>query len=232
MVQNAVFAAVEIHTQTATLNEAHPEWNIGIGIGINSGDMVMGAMGSEERMDFTILGDTVNLGARLCSHAARGQTLLSEAARREIEGIAWIQTKRLEPIQVKGKAQPIQIYEVVGAQPKAKKRGYSRAEVRWPCTLRTADRSIETELRDISAGGALIYCQDSLELNETLQMVIKLPDGKSLTLTIEVVWSDFSDDNTPRRFGARFTEISEEDRRYLLDVISQVRDKIMGLPKD
>ena len=225
MVQNAVLAAVEIHTQTAALNEAHPEWDIGIGIGINTGEMVMGAMGSEDRMDFTILGDTVNLGARLCSQAARGQTLLSEAARREIEGIAWIQTKKLEPIRVKGKSQPILIYEIVGAQPKAKERRYDRAEVRWPCTLRAEDKSVEAELRDISAGGALVHCEDSLELSETLQMVIKPPDGKSLALTIEVVWSDFTEDDTPRRFGARFIEISEEDRRYLLDVISQLRDR-------
>ena len=224
MVQNAVLAAVEIHTQTAALNEAHPEWNIGIGIGINTGDMVMGAMGSEDRMDFTILGDTVNLGARLCSHAARGQTLLSEPALREIEGIAWIQTAKLEPIQVKGKSEPIPIYEVAGAQPKARERRYARAEVKWPCTLRTEDKSTEAELRDISAGGALICCQDSLELNQALQMVFEPPDKKSLEITIEVVWSDLADDNTPRRFGARFIEISDRDRRYLLDVISQLRD--------
>ena len=225
MVLNAVLAAVEIHTQTAALNEAHPEWNIGIGIGINTGDMVMGAMGSEDRMDYTILGDTVNLGARLCSHAARGQTLISEASLREIEGIAWIQTARLEPIQVKGKSEPILIYEVAGAQPKPKERRYTRAEVRWPCTLRAEDKSIEAELRDISAGGALVYCQDLLEVKENLQMAIRPPNGKSLALTIEVVWSDFTDDNTARRFGARFIEISEQDRRYLLDVISQLRDR-------
>jgi c-di-GMP-binding flagellar brake protein YcgR len=90
--------------------------------------------------------------------------------------------------------------------------------------LGDAVKPIKAELRDISAGGALFYCQDSLELNETLQMVIKPPDGDSLEITIELVWSDFTDDNTPRTFGARFIEISEQDRRYLLDVISQLRD--------
>jgi len=223
MVQNALVAAVEIHTQTAALNQAHPGWDIGIGIGINIGDMVMGAVGSEDRMDYTILGDTVNLGARLCSHANRGQTLLSEAARNEIEGIEWIQTAKLEPIQVKGKSEPIEIYEVLGAQPRPKKRRYPRAEVRWPCALRTADRSIEAELRDISAGGALISCPDPVELNETFQMIVKAPDRKPLSIAIEVVWSDSAGENKPPRFGGRFGEIPEGDRQFLLDVISRLR---------
>jgi len=224
MVQNAVRAAVEIKTQTAALNEAYPEWDIGIGIGVNTGELVMGAMGSEERMDFTILGDTVNLGARLCSHAARGQILLSEAAYREIEDIAWIQTDKLEPIRVKGKSQPIQVYEVVGVQPKPEERRYPRVEVRWPCTLQTVAKSIGAELRDISVGGALIYCQDQIRLDETFQLVIKAPNGKSLAIAIEAVWSDFDDGDKPDRFGSRFTESSEEERRFLLEVIPQLRE--------
>jgi len=84
--------------------------------------------------------------------------------------------------------------------------------------------TIKAELRDISSGGALIYCQDQLELDESLQIVIKAPDGKSLAITIAVVWSDYNDENKPYGFGARFIKISEEDRRLLLEVISQLRD--------
>ncbi len=225
MVQNAVLAATEIHTQTAALNEAHPEWNIGIGIGINTGEMVMGAMGSEERMDYTILGDTVNLGSRLCSQAARGQTLLSEASYGEIEGIEWIQTARLEPIRVKGKSRPIEVYEIVGVQPTAEKRRHYRVPTAWPCTLSAAHGSLHAEVRDISAGGALISCHDKLKVDEPLEMTITSPDGKSLMASIEVAWSDIGDGETPHRFGVRFSHISEEDRRFILQKVSHLRDE-------
>jgi adenylate cyclase len=224
MVQNAVLAAAEIQTQTTTLNEAHPEWDIGIGIGINTGDMVMGAMGSEDRMDFTILGDAVNLGARLCTHAARGQTLLSETAHSEIEEIEWIQTTKLEPISVKGKSRPINIYEIVGVQPKPEQRRiYPRAKLVWPCTLRSADKSIVAEIHNISVGGALIYHRDPLKLDETLQMEIKTPDGRPLAVTIEAAWMDSRTDGTPHMFGARFITISDKEHQFLLETISYIR---------
>ena len=226
MVQNAILAAVEIITQIEAQNVKHPEWNIDVGIGINTGEMVMGAMGSEDRMDYTILGDTVNLGARLCSNAARGQILLSEAAYNEIENISWIKATKLEPIQVKGKSQPIQIYEVAGAQPKTKKRRYQRAEVSWPCTLESDTGIIKAEIKNISVSGILIACQDPPELDESPKVVIKIPDKRSLAGKIEVIWSNINDSNKdemPREFGARFTVISDEDRRLLLELISDLR---------
>ena len=188
--------------------------------------MVMGAMGSEDRMDYTILGDAVNLGARLCSNAARRQILLSEAAYNEIENISWIKTTKLEPIQVKGKSQPIQIYEVAGAQPKTKKGRYQRAEVSWPCTLESDTGIIKAEIKNISAGGILIACQDPPELDESAKVVIKIPDKRSLAVKIEVIWSNINNSNKdemPREFGARFTVISDEDRRLLLELISDLR---------
>ena len=79
MVLNACLCALEIQDAMAELGREHPDWGLAVGIGINAGEVIMGAMGSSNRMDYTVLGDAVNLAARLCSHAARGQTLLSAA---------------------------------------------------------------------------------------------------------------------------------------------------------
>lgn len=119
MVKNAVLCAADIHQSINDLNKTH-QWNIRVGIGINTGIMIMGAMGSEERMDYTILGDSVNLGSRLCSHAGPGETILSEYSYNYLktEDIKFFRSRFLsvikdEKIQVKGKSERIQIYKAM-----------------------------------------------------------------------------------------------------------------------
>tara|TARA_R110000868_G_scaffold408293_5_gene691024 strand:+ start:58247 stop:60022 length:1776 start_codon:yes stop_codon:yes gene_type:complete len=107
--QNAVQTAMRIQQQLPSmLNNEQAE--LAVGIGINSGEAVMGAMGSENRMDYTVLGNTVNLGARLCSAAAKHQILISNTVFINLE--RKIQVTELEKIQVKGIADSIQIFEV------------------------------------------------------------------------------------------------------------------------
>lgn len=83
-----------------------------IGIGINSGEVIVGNIGCEKQMDYTAIGDAVNLAARLCGAAVGGQILISENTYRIVAGR--IQADKLPPIQVKGKEEPIQIYQVTG----------------------------------------------------------------------------------------------------------------------
>jgi adenylate cyclase len=113
MVRNAAHCAQAIQEKVNELNNTFPEWPIRIGIGINTGEVIMGAMGSEERMDYTILGDPVNLGARLCSHAKGAETLVSANSYRYIADTPGIIARPLDAINVKGKAQPIPVYRLV-----------------------------------------------------------------------------------------------------------------------
>lgn len=107
--QKAVIAAAEIQREiTQYLGDAHKD--IAVGIGINAGDVVMGAMGSSNRMDYTVLGSNVNLGARLCSAAERGQILISDAVYMKLE--RRISAKSVDRIQMKGIEREINIYEV------------------------------------------------------------------------------------------------------------------------
>ncbi len=112
MVENAVKAAREIQRVIAGEGDAASREGLTLGIGINTGDMVMGAMGSQDRMDYTVIGDSVNLGARLCSAAKPGQILISEFSAQVLTGNAEFKLRKLDPLIIKGKQAPVQVYEL------------------------------------------------------------------------------------------------------------------------
>lgn len=82
------------------------------GVGINSGPAVIGNIGSTDRLDYTAIGDTVNLAARLESNAKPQQILISENTYERVKDL--FEITPLEPIKVKGKEKPVQIYQVEG----------------------------------------------------------------------------------------------------------------------
>ncbi len=83
---------------------------ISVGIGINRGEVVSGNIGSREMMDYTVIGDTVNLAARLCSSAKPGQTLVSDSVFIKTEKT--FNFKKLEPLSLKGKRKRVSIFLV------------------------------------------------------------------------------------------------------------------------
>ncbi|NDW47828.1 adenylate/guanylate cyclase domain-containing protein [Ruegeria sp. PrR005] len=102
----AVECSVGIAEAMVQLLEQHPEHGLHVGIGVASGEVVMGAMGARDRMDFTVLGSTVNLSARLCSKAAPDQVLVDRETR-DAAGLDGFVYDPLEPIALKGYAAPV-----------------------------------------------------------------------------------------------------------------------------
>lgn len=118
---NAVLAALAMQDALAGLNREFgarglPE--LTMGIGINSGDAVAGNLGSPERLNYTVIGDSVNLAARLEGLTKRlgpderilvsAETLLTARCR--------FRTRALGPTQVRGKAEPVEVYAVLGRE--------------------------------------------------------------------------------------------------------------------
>lgn len=85
---------------------------IGVGMGINTGDVVAGNMGSDQFADYTVIGDNVNLAARLEENARAGQLIISESTYEIVKDI--VEVKTLDPLKVKGKEKPIPVYEIIG----------------------------------------------------------------------------------------------------------------------
>lgn len=103
----AVSAALDIRDQTTPFNFLEP-----VQIGISQGIMRTGAYGGKSRRTYGVLGDEVNLAARLMQRAERGTILISESVIGDKLDHFTLQS--LSPIQFKGKAHPIQVFQVVG----------------------------------------------------------------------------------------------------------------------
>ncbi len=110
---NAVNAALEIQKMITELNRdaadrGHPQLHVGIGI--NTGVVTAGNIGSAKRLDYTVIGDAVNLSSRLCGQAPGGQVWLSESTAHEVSGA--FELEPLPATMVKGKSQPLKVFAV------------------------------------------------------------------------------------------------------------------------
>jgi adenylate cyclase len=83
-------------------------------IGINSGPMLAGNMGSRERMEYTVVGDSVNLASRLASAGEPGQLVISEEMQLDPRLIGRVETRKLGTIRLRGKRLPVATYQITG----------------------------------------------------------------------------------------------------------------------
>ncbi|MEB3162981.1 MAG: adenylate/guanylate cyclase domain-containing protein [Prochlorothrix sp.] len=115
----SVQTAIEMRHRLARFNEKRATTRhqpIRIGIGINSDSVISGNIGSSKRMEFTAIGDGVNLGSRLegASKQYGCDIVISESTYTPCAHKVW--ARELDYIKVKGKTQPVSVYELIGIQ--------------------------------------------------------------------------------------------------------------------
>lgn len=114
--QNAVRCGYEMllkvkELQNKWIKEGKPK--IEIGIGINTGDVFVGNIGSENRMEYTVIGDTVNLASRLESYnkVYKTKMLISSSTYQEVKG--FVDSIKISDVEIRGKSHKMDIYEIL-----------------------------------------------------------------------------------------------------------------------
>jgi len=186
--QRAMLCAVEMQRAMSTFNEQNralglPE--IFMGIGVNTGQVMAGALGSDHHREYTVIGDEVNLASRIEAQSLRGQVLISENTYALVQDIVTVG----EPsyVQVKGKKEPVCLYELVAVTkprslsvPRREIRKSPRVTVNMPCYFQCLQgklvlpEQIQGAVVDLSYHGLSMHSPVALEVFSEIKMDVSL----------------------------------------------------------
>jgi adenylate cyclase len=225
--ERAVACALEMQMTMARVNE----WNlqrgfpvIEMGIGINTGEVVVGNIGSRKRAKYSVQGSNANLASRIEGHTVGGQVLIAESTRDAVETpLTILSTMTIEP---KGVMRPVTIHEV-GGLGGSYKLALPQCDVQWtdvkpalPLTFRwLTEKEVVGEAHDgwlvrLSEQRAEIQSQTLPPRFTDLKLLFKSPDLTLMTAGVygKVVGQSTKDGS----FVLHFTAVPAEARKYFI----------------
>ena len=220
-VQRAMACAVEMQQAMNEFNQQNESLGLPplfIGIGINTGDVVAGSVGSDHHREYTVIGDQVNLASRIEAQSLRGQILLGESTYQLAK--EYILAGQPNQVQVKGRRQPVMLYELLGTTrprpmtvPRREVRKSPRIHVQMPCFFQIVDgktvmsQEICADVIDIGYNGLLMMSPVKLDLftEIRIRMSLHLLGNQTTDIYARVVNLDHTDSG--HRISLEFTAI-------------------------
>jgi adenylate cyclase len=211
-VQRAVLCAVEMQLAMNELRQQHRRDalpDVYLGIGISTGMVMAGLIGSDAYRAYTVIGEEVNLAARIEAFSMRGQVLMSEATYEHCRG--FVHAAEPMDVYVKGKSERLRIREALGIPalgkvvPRQELRKSPRVEVDLPFAYRPLlgkmvdSRGLSGFIRDLGYHGALVQVAEPLTLYSEVQLGFELP---RLNFRAEEIY-------------ARVVSVREQDGKHL-----------------
>jgi adenylate cyclase len=218
---NAIRSALEFQERAIPFSarwEAKLGVQIRCGVGINSGEAIVGSLGSKQRNEYTAIGDPVNLAARLESVTKdyRVPIIISEFTYEYVKGR--FPTNELDTVTVKGKSQPVKIYGVMPSS----MRQHPRASLDAAAQLTAADgRSCRARTFDISEGGlGLVGVPDDWTVGSKVQVRL---DGGEVGRRIVAEGTIVS--RRGDKAGLRFTALDDASAPAVAEYVARGRDR-------
>jgi adenylate cyclase len=236
-VTRAVTCAVDMQLALFEINTYHrtigmPELNMGIGI--NTGTVMAGMLGSDLYSEYTVIGDEVNLASRIEAYSLRGQVLISEATYARVRD--YVTASEAMEVYVKGKKDSVNLYEVLAipslgkAVPRQEIRKSPRVETRIPFTYHELDgKIVATEKRsgtilDLSYNGVRATLEGSVPAQTDIKLDLNLSlAGTSATDVYARVLKTFERDGQ-RLSSIEFTSVSVQSNvniRHFVQLLIQ-----------
>jgi adenylate cyclase len=234
--QRAITCAIEMQLAMEEINEGNKELGYGeifMGIGINSGEVVAGNLGSKLHSEYTVIGDEVNLASRVESHSLRGQVLLSENA--YLLAKDYVEVGDVNEVFVKGKKDIVLMYEVLSTSnpvklvvPSREIRRSPRVEVDMPIDFYVVDgKSILPEehtgtIIDMSYGGLMIKTPVLLKAHSQIKFVLSLSLMGNRNSDVYATLLRIIEGTGEFKCQMEFTSIEPEAKRELKEFIDSI----------
>jgi PAS domain S-box-containing protein len=232
-VERAVACAIAMQLAMQQVNQQIQAWGftpLEMGIGVNTGEVVVGNIGSEKRTKYGVVGNEVNLTYRIESYSTGGQILISEATLKKISHLVKVQSEKT--VKPKGVTHPIHIYEVEGIGPPYNLSFHQEEEIFWPLPKaipflytiiegkHIGSWQYRGHLLKLSAKSALIHCDVKTmlvpEVLKNLKLNFFMPNESKLSEDIYV--KVISQANEAKNLYIQFTSVPMSVKALLVEI--------------